>query len=578
MDKKALVNLIDVAAGRKKADIVLKNGKIVDVYQQKIMDGDVAIVDGKIAGVGEEYDGVKVIDVDGQYITPGLIDPHMHVESSYVTPEEFGRLLTPLGTTTVMADPHEIVNVKGLPALDYMIEAAKQTALDIQYMMPSCVPATNMENAGAIVTAKDMEAPLKDGQTAGLAEFMDFPGVIHADDGVMDKIITAKNLDKRIDGHAPMVSGKSLNAYIAAGIENDHECSTVAELEERIRLGMYVFLREGSVTQNVRTLLKGVTPENTRRCVLSGDDVQAKTMLEKGHLDHAIRICVEEGIPALQAIQMATLNAAECCELKDRGAIAPGLRADILVVRNLEAFDVTKTYIEGQLVAEDGEYNLPIEKADSSSMENSVHLKGFSIERLALPLTSNKARAIEVMQTEVLTNEAIVDVVRDDAGNFVYQADKDVTKIAIVERHQLTGNVFVGLLKDYGIKQGAIAISIAHDSHNLVVTGTNDDDMAIAIETLQAQDGGVVLIHDGKVIESMPLKVAGLMSTASGREVTEQLQKVNKAAYDVLGISTEVNPIMTLSFMSLSVIPTLKITDLGLVHVNEGVFTSVSVE
>lgn len=578
MNKKALVDLIDVAAGRKKADIVLKNGKIVDVYQRKIIDGDIAIIDGKIAGVGEEYDGEKVIDVGGKYITPGLIDPHMHVESSYVTPEEFGRLLTPLGTTTVMADPHEIVNVKGLPALDYMIEAAKQTALDIQYMLPSCVPATNMENAGATITAADMENPLRNGQTAGLAEMMDFPGVIHTDDAVIDKIITAKNLGKRIDGHAPMVNGKDLNAYIAAGIENDHECSTVEELEERIRLGMYVFLREGSVTQNVRALLKGVTQENTRRCVLSGDDVQAKTMLEKGHLDHAIRICVEEGMPALQALQMATLNAAECCELKDRGAIAPGLRADLLVVRDLDTFDVTQTYIEGQLVAENKEYILPIQKADSSKMENSVHLKDFSVERLALPLTSNQARAIEVMQTEVLTNEAIVDVKRDDKGHFVYQANEDVTKIAIVERHQLTGNVFVGLLKDYGIKQGAIAISIAHDSHNLVVTGTNDEDMAMAIETLQAQDGGVVLVHNGKVIESMPLEVAGLMSTASGVEVTEQLHKVNEAAYHVLGISEEVNPIMTLSFMSLSVIPTLKITDLGLVHVNEGVFTSVSVE
>lgn len=578
MDKKALTNLIDVAAGRKQADLVLKNGKIVDVYQRQIFHGDVAIVDGRIAGVGEEYDGVEVIDVDGQYITPGLIDPHMHVESSYVTPEEFGRLLTPLGTTTVMADPHEIVNVKGLDALDYMIEAAKRTALDIQYMLPSCVPATNMENAGASVSASDMETPLRNGKTAGLAEFMDFPGVIHAENDVMDKLMTAKNFHKRIDGHAPMVTGKDLNAYIAAGIENDHECSTVAELEERIRLGMYVFLREGSVTQNVRTLVQGVTPENTRRCVLSGDDVQAQTMLEKGHLDHAIRICVEEGIPALQAIQMATINAAECCELKDRGAIAPGLRADILVVRDLEQFDVVKTFIEGQLIAETGKYLLPIERADSSAMEKSVYLKDFSIDKLALSLTSNKARAIEVMQTEVLTNEAIVDVERDEAGHFVYQAEKDVTKIAIVERHQLTGNVFVGLLKNYGIKYGAIAISIAHDSHNLVVTGTNDKDMAIAIETLQAQDGGVVLVRDGHIIESLPLEVGGLMSTASGEEVTKQLQNVNRAAYEVLGVSSEVNPIMTLSFMSLSVIPTLKITDLGLVHVNEGVFTSVSVE
>src|SRR5699024_7153457 len=269
---------------------------------------------------------------------------------------------------------------------------------------------------------------------AGLAEFMDFPGVIQAENDVVDKLMAAKNLGKRIDGHAPMVAGKDLNAYIAAGIENDHECSTIAELEARISRGMYVFLREGTVTQNLRTLLKGVTTENTRRCVLSGDDVQAKTMLEKGHLDNAIRICVEEGIPAIQAIQMATLNAAECCRLTDRGAVAPGLRADLLIVSDLDDFQVAQTYIAGQLVAENGTYLLPIEKVDSTAMENSVHLKDFSIEKLALSLTTDKARAIEVVQTEVLTNEAIVDVVRDDQNNFVYQSEEDVTKIAIVER------------------------------------------------------------------------------------------------------------------------------------------------
>lgn len=578
MKKETLIKLIDVAAGRQEADLVFKNGKIIDVYQSKIIEGDVAVVDGLIAGIGETYKGEKVVDVAGKYITPGLIDPHMHVESAYVTPEEFGRLLTPLGTTTVMADPHEIVNVKGLAGLDYMVEAAKNTALDIQYMLPSCVPATNLENAGATITATDMVTPLKTGQTAGLAEFMDFPGVIQADNEVIDKLMAAKNLDKRIDGHAPMVAGKDLNAYIAAGIENDHECSTVAELEARLSRGMYVFLREGSVTQNLRTLLKGVTKENTRRCVLSGDDVQAKTMLEKGHLDNAIRICVEEGIPAIQAIQMATLNAAECCRLTDRGAIAPGLRADLLVVSDLNDFQVVQTYIAGQLVAENGSYLLAMEKADSSAMENSVHLKDFSIEKLALPLTSNRARAIEVIQNEVLTNEAIIDVSRDEAGHFVYDANEDITKIAVVERHKLTGNVFVGLLKNYGIKQGAIAISIAHDSHNLVVTGTNDTDMAIAIEALQDQDGGVVLVHDGEIVASMPLQVAGLMSTASGEEVTAQLENINKVAHDVLGISADVDPVMTLSFMPLSVIPSLKITDLGLVNVNEGAFVDVSVQ
>ncbi|WP_042147172.1 adenine deaminase [Paucisalibacillus sp. EB02] len=578
MEKNKLTQLINVAAGRKPADLVLKNGKIVDVYQGSILHGDVAIIDGKIAGIGETYEGKEIVDLNGKYIAPGFIDPHIHVESSYVTPEEFGRLLVPHGTTTVMADPHEIVNVAGLKGLDYMIEAAKNIALDIQYMMPSCVPATNMENAGAVITASDMVAPLEEGKVAGLAEFMDFPSVIQAKDSVLDKILVARKLNKRIDGHSPMVGGKELNAYIAAGIENDHECSTMEELQARISRGMYVFLREGSVTQNLRTLLEGVTPQNARRCVLCGDDVQAKTILEKGHLDNSIRICVEENIDPILAIQMATINTAECCQLHDRGAVAPGLKADLVVFSDLENLVVEQTYIDGKLVADQGKYVAPYTKADISVVQSSVHIGNFSKEKLRLKLNSNRARAIGVIQTEALTNEAIVEVELDEAGEFVYNPEKPVAKIAVVERHHNTGNVFVGLLKDYGIQKGAIGISIAHDSHNLIVTGTNDDDMAVAIETLKKQDGGVVLVEGGKVIGSMALPVAGLMSNLSGEEVVVEQSKVNKVAREVLGVAEDVDPIMTLGFMSLAVIPTLKITDLGLVDVTNFEFVPVSVE
>lgn len=577
MNKSELAQLIDVAAGRKPADLVLKNGKIVDVYQGKILTGDVAIVNGKIAGIGETYEGKEIVDVKGRYIAPGFIDPHIHVESSYVTPEEFGRLLVPHGTTTVMADPHEIVNVAGLKGLDYMIEAANHTALDIKYMLPSCVPATDMENAGAVLKATDMIAPLEEGKVEGLAEFMDFPGVIGAKDSVLEKLLVAKNLKKRIDGHSPMVSGKELNAYIAAGIDNDHECSTVEEMQARISRGMYVFLREGSVTQNLRTLLKGVTPYNANRCVLCGDDVQAKTILEKGHLDHAIRICVKENVDPIQAIRMATLHTAQCCGLKDRGAVAPGLKADLVIFSDLMNLVVEETYIDGTLVAEHGKYVVPHTRADASAVQSSVHIGDFSKEKLRLKLASNKARAIEVIQTEALTNEAIVDVVRDSNGEFVYNPKKPVAKIAVVERHHNTGNVFVGLLKDYGIKHGAIGTSIAHDSHNLIVTGTNDEDMALAVEELKKQDGGVVLVNNGEVICSFVLPVGGLMSNLSGEEVVEQQSKVDKAAREVLGIAEDVDPIMTLGFMSLAVIPSLKITDLGLVDVNKAEFVPVSV-
>lgn len=576
--KQALKQLIDVAAGREPADLVLKNAQVIDVYQGEIIKGDVALVGGKIAGVADTYQGKEVVDLKGKYVAPGFIDPHIHVESSYVTPEEFGRLLVPHGTTTVLADPHEIVNVLGLKGLDYMLAAAKETVLDIRYMMPSCVPATNMENAGAVVEAADMLPAFDQGKVDGLAEFMNFPGVIHGDEAVLDKLLAAKERDMRIDGHSPMVFAKELNAYAAAGISNDHECSTVAELKDRISRGMYVFLREGSVTQNLQTLLKGVTPMNYQRCVLSADDLQAKTILETGHLDNSIRISIEEGVSPIQAIQMATINAAQCCQLTDRGAVAPGLRADLVIFSDLSKPEIEATYIAGQLVAETGSYLPEVKRVATKNVQSSVHIDAFKQEQLGLTLTSAKARAIQVIPQEALTNEAIVNVQRDTNEQFVFDPQQDVTKIAVVERHHNTGNVYVGLLKDYGLKKGAIGLSIAHDSHNLIVTGTNDDDMAAAIAALKEQEGGVVLIEAGNVIGRMALPIAGLMSDLSGEEVAKQEAEINHLAREVLGVSEKVDPIMSLGFMSLAVIPNLKITDIGLVDVSKFELVPVSVE
>lgn len=578
MDKKALKRLIDVAAGREPADLVLKNANVIDVYQAEMISGDLAIVDGKIAGINGEYQGKETIDLKGKIVAPGFIDPHIHVESSYVTPEEFSRLLVPHGTTTVLADPHEIVNVLGLSGLDYMIEAAKETALDIRYMMPSCVPATNMENAGAVIEAADMISSFEKKQVDGLAEFMNFPGVIHAQDEVLDKLLAAKERGLRIDGHSPMVFNEELNAYAAAGIANDHECSTVEELKDRIARGMYVFLREGSVTQNLRTLLNGVTDNNYQRCVLSADDLQAKTILEKGHLDNSIRICIEEGVSPLRAIQMATINAAQCCQLTDRGAIAPGLRADLVIFSDLAQPEIEATYIKGKLVAEKGTYLPTVKRISTEKVQSSVHIDKFQKEQLKLNLTSDKARAIEVIPQEALTNEAIVSVKRDDQGQFVFDPKQDVTKIAVIERHHNTGNAFVGLLKGYGVKKGAIGLLIAHDSHNLIVTGTNDEDMAAAVQALKEQEGGVVLIESGKIIGNMALPIAGLMSDLTGEEVAQQEAEINRLAHEVLGVSNNVDPIMTLGFMSLAVIPNLKITDIGLVDVTKFEIVPVSVE
>ncbi|MDN4848098.1 adenine deaminase [Ligilactobacillus salivarius] len=574
MEKQKLIKLIDVAAGRKKADLVLKNAKIVDVFQAKILIGDIAISDGYIAGIGGSYQGVEERNYTGKYVAPGFIEAHIHIESSYVSPEEFSRVFIPRGTTTILADPHEIVNVAGLKGLDYMVNAAKNAKMDIRYMMPPCVPATNFETSGADLYADDMEDALKTGKVDGLAELMNFPGVINADDKMIDEILMAKKYGARIDGHAPQVVGKDLNAYIAAGPANDHECSTLEEAEERLARGMYLLLREGSVTQDLRKLLPIVNTANSRRCLLSGDDVQAKTAINKGHLDNSIRICIDEGLNPITAIQMATLNPAEYCGLNDRGAIAPGRRADMVVFESLEDFAVEETYILGEKLSQGNEYLGEVNYYPIDSVESSMHVKDFTREKLQLHLNSDKVRAIGVVPGEVLTTEEHVTVKRDGDGNFVYNDQEDVTKIVVVERHHNTGNVNVNLLSGYGIKAGAIAISIGHDSHNIIATGTNDDDIFMAVNELIKQEGGAVVVKDEKVISRMELKIAGLMCNLPAEKMIAQQDALDEAVHEELGVPDNVNPVMTLSFMPLAVIPKLKITDKGLVDVEKNAFVS----
>lgn len=574
MEKQKLIKLIDVAAGRKKADLVLKNAKIVDVFQAKILTGDIAISDGYIAGIGESYQGVEERNYTGKYVAPGFIEAHIHIESSYVSPEEFSRVFIPRGTTTILADPHEIVNVAGLKGLDYMVNTAKNAKMDIRYMMPPCVPATNFETSGADLYADDMEDALKTGEVDGLAELMNFPGVINAEDKMIDEILMAKKYGARIDGHAPQVVGKDLNAYIAAGPANDHECSTLEEAEERLARGMYLLLREGSVTQDLRKLLPIVNTANSRRCLLSGDDVQAKTAINKGHLDNSIRICIDEGLNPITAIQMATLNPAEYCGLNDRGAIAPGRRADMVVFESLEDFAVEETYILGEKLSQGNKYLGEVNYYPIDSVESSMHVKDFTREKLQLHLNSDKVRAIGVVPGEVLTTEEHVTVKRDGDGNFVYNDQEDVTKIVVVERHHNTGNVNVNLLSGYGIKAGAIAISIGHDSHNIIATGTNDDDIFMAVNELIKQEGGAVVVKDEKVISRMELKIAGLMCNLPAEKMIAQQDALDEAVHEELGVPDNVNPVMTLSFMPLAVIPKLKITDKGLVDVEKNAFVS----
>jgi len=477
-----------------------------------------------------------------------------------------------------MADPHEIVNVCGIAGLDYMMKAAENTVLDVKYELPSCVPATPFEHSGAVIDAEAMKEPITREGIAGLGEFMNFPGVINAADSDLDKIIVAKQEGKFIDGHGPGITGKELNAYAAARIAADHECSTVEEMNDRLERGMYILLRQGSACHNLRTLIKGMTAENSRRCLLCSDDRQPKTILHEGHLDNHLRICVEEGLDPVTAIRMATLNAAECFDLKDRGAIAPGYRGDVVLLDDLKDFHVNRVFVEGTLVAEEGKYLPEIKKCDISSVKGSVIVKDFSKEKFKMNLKSNKVNVIKILPGGVVTAKDTAEIELDANGEFVRNPGVDLVKVAVVERHQGTGNVACGFLKGYGIKEGAVALSVAHDSHNIIVVGVNDEEMEFAVNSLIEQEGGIVLVKEGKVIESMPMPIAGLMSDQSGEWVDQKLTDIHEKAYEELGICGDVEPVMTLCFMSLAVIPEIKLTDMGLFDVTTFSFIPVEVE
>ena len=565
MTKAELKNLIDAAAGRRKADLVIKNCRIVNVLSGEIHAGEVAVFDGKIIGMGSaEYDAAEVFDAGGKFLAPGFIDGHIHVESSYISPEQLGRIIVPRGTTTIVADPHEIANVCGLRGIRYMLDAAKHTRLNIVCAMPSCVPATPFEDAGATIDAADMTELIGDENIFGLGEFMNAPGIINCDDTALDKILLATNMGKLIDGHAPKLTGKDLNAYLSAGVGGDHECTTVAEMNERIAKGMYVLIREGSACHDLKTLIKGVTPANSRRVLLCSDDCQPKTILELGHIDNSLRLCVTEGLDPITAIQMATINAAESVGIYDRGFIGIGARADLVLLDDLTNFRVADVWIGGEHVAHDGRYLPEIIPADISSVRGSVKVKDFSIDRLRLHLTGDKVNVIGIEPGGVVTKKIIAEVKRDATGDFVFNPAKDVCKVAVIERHHATGKVGLGLLSGYGIKRGAVAVSVAHDSHNIIAAGVSNEEIFCAVKALIDMEGGMVLVCGGSVIASIPLPIAGLMSELSGEELKEQLDALHAKAHAELGISANVEPVMTLTFMSLPVIPELKLTARGL--------------
>jgi adenine deaminase len=574
MDKKTLKNLIDTAAGRRPADLVVRNGVIADVYSGSFIEADLAVCSGIIAALGGKgsYEGREVVDAGGLYVLPGYIDSHIHIESSFLSPPELVRLLIPLGTAALIADPHEIVNVRGMAGFEYMLKSAEGLPLEIKFMAPSCVPATAFENNGAVLEAEDLRPLLENRRVLGLGEMMDYEGLAKGDGKILDKILLALNRGKLIDGHSPGLKGRALKAYLAGFIHTDHECSTPEEMRERLAGGMYIMLRQGSACQDLRGLIPAVTPENSRRCLLCSDDCQAGTILEEGHIDKDLRICVEEGLDPMTAIRMATLNPAECFGLDDRGALGPGKKADLVLVRDLKEFKAERVYLGGVPAADRGRCLLSLPQVDDRAVRGAMKVKDFSKEKLRLPLPPGEVWVIDLKPGTVVTGKGRARPKRDGSGCFEYDPSQDLVKIAVVERHKNTGNVGLGLLRGYGIKHGAAALSVAHDSHNIIASGTNDADIAGAVEHLIDIGGGAVLVRDGGILADLPLPLGGLMSDRGGEEVAARLASLEEKAVRELGINGDLEPLMSLCFMSLLVIPELKITDRGLFDVEKFAF------
>jgi adenine deaminase len=562
----SLKERIRIAAGEGMADLLIKNGRVVDVFSGQIEKKDVAIWGGIIVGFGD-YQAQKVIDVNGDFLCPGLIDGHVHIESSMITIPQFAWAVLPHGTTTVIIDPHEIANVMGLKGIRFMAESARRIPLNVFIMAPSCVPATHMETSGATLRAKEIRSLLKDPWVLGLAEVMNFPGVIYRDQEILRKIELARG--RRVDGHAPSLSGKGLYAYLSAGIHSDHECTTLKEAKEKVENGMWIQIREGTNARNLKDLLPLVTPRNSRRFLFVTDDRHPKELLEEGHIDSVVKKAVQWGLDPILAIQMATLNAAEYFRLDDLGAIAPGYKADILAFEDLGEFKVKKVFKDGELVAEDGEMIVRAPKTPSAlknRVKGSVRIKPMRAETFLLRSNQVLAKVIQLIPNQIVTRKVMKKVLLKDGIAFP-DIGEDILKIVVVERHRGTGNIGIGFVQGFGLKKGAIGSSVAHDSHNFVIVGTNDQDIFKAVMTMKKMGGGLVVVAEGEVLGSLPLPIAGLMTDAPVSQVHLRLETLLKAS-ESLGCTLP-DPFMTLSFLSLPVIPELKLTDKGLVDVTQ---------
>lgn len=562
--------IINTARGLEKADLVVKNANIVNVLSEEIHKADIAIVDGVIAGIGEHYSGKKEIDVNGAYVTPSFIDGHVHLESSMMLPAEFAKVVLPAGTTTVVIDPHEISNVLGLHGISFMHEAVKNLPIDVYTMLPSCVPATPFETSGFDLNSYDLSLLIDKPWVLGIAEMMNFPGVLNQDKNVMAKLELAKSRGKRIDGHAPYLSGKDLCAYISSGVQSDHECTTPNEAIEKLRLGMYIMIREGTAAKDLDALIPVLKTSNTRKCIFVTDDRHPSDLPE--HINGMVRRSVEAGVNPIKAVQIASLNTAEYFGLKNLGAIAPGYKADMLILPNLETFKPDIVIKNGVVVVENGKMVSEIKNDEALSMRGSVNVKWITPEDFRIKAKETQVRALEVIPHQLITKSVVSEIKIED-GNAISNVETDTLKICVIERHRATGNIGKGFVKGFKLKSGAIASTVAHDSHNMIVIGTNDFDMYTAAVALIKCQGGKVVVKDGEIISKLPLPIAGLISDKNFDYVVQKCDELNQAAHSI-GCELE-DPFMTMGFLSLPVIPELKITDKGVFDTNNFDFVDI---
>ena len=554
---------IKAARGQKPADLLIRNARVVDVVAAEIYAADVAVHGGRVIGFGS-YESHEVTDLEGRYLCPGFIDGHLHIESTMLTPPEFARAVLPHGTAAVVTDPHEIANVLGVEGIDYMLNASSGLPVTVYVMLPSCVPATALETSGAVLSADDLEPLLNRDRVLGIAEVMNYPGVLAADPEVLKKIKIARG--RPVDGHAPGLSGKDLCAYIAAGIHSDHECTTAAEASEKLRLGMHIMVREGSTEKNLKELVSIVTPENSRRFMLVTDDRHPEDLIAEGHMDFLVRRAIEEGISPVMAVQMASINAAGYFGITGTGAVAPGYRADFSVLADLEKVRVSRVFKGGRLVAEGGEA-LPFPPPSSGSAgRDTIIVDDRSLTHLPVKAEGARMKVIGIVPGQIVTEKLVVEP-RVEGGMAVSDPERDILKLVVVERHHASGNVGLGFVKGMGLKGGAIASSVAHDSHNIIAAGVADADIRAAVIEIERLGGGAVVIDGGRVLAALPLPVAGLMSERPVGEVAAAAREVIGAARN-MGCALD-DPLITLSFLALPVVPELKLTDKGLVDVGE---------